>query len=150
MIAFAVLTIALITTVILYYNRSAVPAPLERSIVVLPFKNESNDSTNLYLINGLMESTLNNLQKIENLRVLSRTSSEKYRNTSKSIPEMARELEATYFIEGSGQKIGDQILLTIQLIEGPTDKHIWAMQYRRKATDIFRYSRKLPETLRKK
>jgi tetratricopeptide (TPR) repeat protein len=68
---------------------------------------------------------------------LSRTSSEKYRNTSKSIPEMARELEATYFIEGSGQKIGDQILLTIQLIEGPTDKHIWAMQYRRKATDIF-------------
>lgn len=137
LIAFAVLTIALITTVILYYNRSTVPAPLERSIVVLPFKNESNDSTNLYLINGLMESTLNNLQKIENLRVLSRTSSEKYRNTSKSIPEMARELEATYFIEGSGQKIGDQILLTIQLIEGPTDKHIWAMQYRRKATDIF-------------
>jgi TolB-like protein/AraC-like DNA-binding protein len=137
LIAFAVVTIALITTVILFYNRSAVPAPLERSIVVLPFKNESNDSTNLYLINGLMESTLNNLQKIENLRVLSRTSSEKYRNTSKSIPEMARELEATYFIEGSGQKIGDQILLTIQLIEGPTDKHIWAMQYRRKATDIF-------------
>jgi TolB-like protein/Tfp pilus assembly protein PilF len=104
---------------------------------VLPFKNESSDSTNVYLINGLMESTLNNLQKIEDLRVLSRTSSEKYRNTNKSIPEIAGELEATYFIEGSGQKIGDQIVLNIQLIEGPTDKHMWAKQYRRKATDIF-------------
>ncbi len=50
---------------------------------------------------------------------------------------MAGELEATYFIEGSGQKIGDQILLNIQLIEGPTDRHIWTRQYRRKATDIF-------------
>jgi tetratricopeptide (TPR) repeat protein len=84
-----------------------------------------------------MESTLNNLQKIGDLRVLSRTSSEKYRNTTKSIPEMAGELEASYFVEGSGQKIGDQILLTIQLIEGPTDKHIWAKQYRREAKDIF-------------
>lgn len=128
---------ALAATIIVQVIRRAEPVSLERSIVVLPFKNESNDSTNVYLINGLMETTLNNLQKIEDLRVLSRTSSEKYRNTSKSIPEMARELEATYFIEGSGQKIGDQILLTIQLIEGPTDKHIWAKQYRRKATDIF-------------
>jgi TolB-like protein/AraC-like DNA-binding protein len=119
-----------------YFRQSAQPA-LERSIVVLPFKNESNDSTNVYLINGLMESTLNNLQKISDLRVLSRTSSEKYRNTTKSIPEMSSELEASYFVEGSGQKIGDQILLNIQLIEGPTDRHVWAKQYRRKATDIF-------------
>lgn len=128
---------ALAATVIVQIIRRTEPVILERSIVVLPFKNESNDSTNVYLINGLMETTLNNLQTIQDLRVLSRTSSEKYRNTSKSIPEMASELDATYFIEGSGQKIGDQILLTIQLIEGPTDKHIWSKQYRRKATDIF-------------
>jgi TolB-like protein/Tfp pilus assembly protein PilF len=128
---------ALIATVAFQYFKRSTPSPLERSIVVLPFKNESSDSTNVYLINGLMESTLNNLQKIEDLRVLSRTSSEKYRNTNKSIPEIAGELEATYFIEGSGQKIGDQIVLNIQLIEGPTDKHMWAKQYRRKATDIF-------------
>ena len=62
----------------------------EKSIVVLPFKNDSNDSTNVYLINGLMEATLNNLQKIKDLKVLSRTSAEKYRNTDKTIPEMAR------------------------------------------------------------
>ena len=83
---------------------------LEKSIAVLPFKNDSNDSTNVYIINGLMESILNNLQKIEDLRVISRTSVEKYRNTPKIIPEIARELNVKYFVEGSGQKIGDQIL----------------------------------------
>src|SRR5688500_18510923 len=93
-----------------YYTLPSSESLLEKSIAVLPFKNDSNDSTNVYLINGLMESTLNNLQKIQDLRVISRTSSEKYRNTTRSIPEMAEELNVSYFVEGSGQKIGDQIL----------------------------------------
>jgi TolB-like protein/AraC-like DNA-binding protein len=109
----------------------------EKSIAVLPFKNDSNDSTNLYLINGLMESTLNKLHQIQDLRVISRTSVEKYRNTSKSIPEMAGELNVKYLVEGSGQKIGDRIVLNVQLIEAATDKHIWSKQYRREAKDIF-------------
>ena len=109
----------------------------EKSIVVLPFKNDSGDSTNIYLINGLMEATLNNLQKIKDLRVLSRTSAEKYRDSDKSIPEIAEELKVSYLIEGSGQKIGDRIVLNIQLIEGATDKHLWSKQYRREANDIF-------------
>ncbi len=138
---------ALAATIIFQYFRQGSPPTLERSIVVLPFKNESNDSTNVYLINGLMESTLSNLQKIENLRVLSRTSSEKYRNSNKSIPEMAHELDVNYFIEGSGQKIGDQILLNIQLINGPTDKHIWAKQYRRKSTDIFELQQEIAKDI---
>jgi len=120
---------------------------IEKSVVVLPFKNESNDSTNVYLINGLMESTLNNLQKIKDLKVISRTSAEKYRNTNKSIPEMARELNANYFIEGSGQKIGDRILLNIQLIEGSTDKHLWANQYRREAKDIFALQQEIAKSI---
>jgi TolB-like protein/AraC-like DNA-binding protein/Tfp pilus assembly protein PilF len=110
---------------------------LEKSIAVLPFKNDSNDSTNVYLINGLMESTLNNLQKIKDLQVISRTSVEKYRNNAKTIPEMARELNVTYFVEGSGQKMGDRIVLTIQLIDGATDRHLWSRQYRRETKDIF-------------
>lgn len=110
---------------------------VEKSIAVLPFKNDSNDSTNVYLINGLMESTLNNLQKIKDLRVISRTSVEKYRNNAKTIPEMARELNVTYFVEGSGQKMGDRIVLTIQLIDGATDRHLWSRQYRRETKDIF-------------
>jgi len=109
----------------------------KKSIAVLPFINDSNDSTNVYIINGLMESILNNLQKIEGLRVISRTSVEKYRRNPKSIPEIARELNVEYFVEGSGQKIGDQVLLNIQLIEASSDQHLWAEQYNRRADDIF-------------
>ncbi len=123
----------------IFFGKDALEEKLtrEKSIVVLPFKNDSPDSTNVYLINGLMEATLNNLQKIKDLRVLSRTSAEKYRNSAKSIPEMAKELEVSYFIEGSGQKMGDRIVLNIQLIEGETDRHLWSKQYRREVTDIF-------------
>jgi TolB-like protein len=109
----------------------------EKSIAVLPFKNDSNDSSNVYLINGLMESTLNNLQQIKELKVISRTSAEKYRSTEKSIPEIAQELGVTYFVQGSGQKIGDRILLNIQLIDGIDDKHLWSKQYRRETKEIF-------------
>jgi len=137
LIGSVVFVVVIIIGVLLYYSASYGPTRLERSIAVLPFKNESNDSTNIYLINGLMESTLTNLQKIEDLRVISRTSSEKYRSQHKSLPEMARELNVNYFVEGSGQKIGDHILLNIQLIEGPSDKHLWAKQYKREAKDIF-------------
>ena len=109
----------------------------EKSIAVLPFQNDSNDSTNVYFINGLMESTLNNLQKIKDLRVISRTSVEKYRTNIKTTPEIARELDVNYLVEGSGQKIGDQILLNIQLIDAKNDRHLWAEQYNRKADDVF-------------
>lgn len=109
----------------------------EKSILVLPFKNDSADSSNVYLINGLMEATLNNLQKIRNLKVLSRTSAEKFRNSSKSIPEIAEELNVNYFVQGSGQKMGDKIVLNIQLVDGATDRHLWSKQYRREAEDIF-------------
>jgi TolB-like protein/AraC-like DNA-binding protein/Tfp pilus assembly protein PilF len=109
----------------------------EKSIAVLPFINDSNDSSNIYIINGLMESILDNLQKIKDLRVISRTSVEKYRDNPKTIREIARELRVNYFVEGSGQRIGDQIQLNIQLIDAPGDRHLWSGQYKREAKDIF-------------
>ena len=109
----------------------------KKSIVVLPFRNESDDASNVYIINGLMEAILNNLQNIKDLRVISRTSAEKYRNIIKTSPEIARELNVGYLIEGSGQKIGDKILLSIQLIEANTDRHLWSEQYNREVGDIF-------------
>ena len=108
-----------------------------KSIAVLPFKNDSNDSTNLYLINGLMESILNKLQKVEDIRVISRTSVEKYRHSNKSIKEIAKELNVRYFVVGSGQKSGNKILLNIQLIDGKSDKHLWAEQFNKELNDIF-------------
>ncbi len=139
LIGLSVLVLVLAAFGLWTYHKKTISKPeyLEKSIVVLPFKNESSDSSNVYLINGLMESTLNNLQKIKDLRVLSRTSAEKYREASKSIPEMAKELNVSYFVEGSGQKIGDRILLNIQLIDGTNDKHLWSKQYRREVKDIF-------------
>ncbi|HEA21092.1 MAG TPA: helix-turn-helix domain-containing protein [Pricia antarctica] len=110
---------------------------LEKTIAVLPFKNESSDSTNLYFVNGLMESALGNLQKIEDLRVISRTSVEKYRNTEKGIAEIAEELNVNYLVEGSGQRVGNQVLLSIQLIEASSDRPIWGEQYSREVGDIF-------------
>jgi len=108
-----------------------------KSIAVLPFKNMSSDSNNLYFVNGLMESTLNNLQKIKDLRVISRTSVEKYRDTDKTISEIAEELNVNYLIEGSGQRVNDQVLLNIQLIDASNDTPVWTEQYNHKTEDIF-------------
>ncbi len=131
------MVLILISFVIYSLNTSSTDAELEKSIAVLPFKNESSDSTNLYFVNGLMESALSSLQKIEDLRVISRTSVEKYRNTNLSIPEIAEELNVNYLVEGSGQRFGDEVLLNIQLIEASSDSHIWAEQYSREMDDIF-------------
>ncbi|MFC2086334.1 helix-turn-helix domain-containing protein [Bacteroidota bacterium] len=120
---------------------------LEKSIAVLPFINDSNDSSNVYIINGLMESILNNLQKIEDLKVISRTSVEKYRNTNKTIPVIAKELGVNYFVEGSGQKIGGEILLNIQLIEASNDKHLWAEQYNRETKDIYKLQQEVAKNI---
>ena len=139
--------LALAVALFIYLKPESPKFSPEKSIVVLPFKNDSSDSTNLYLINGLMESTLNNLQKIKDVRVLSRTSAEKYRNTTKSIPEMAEELHVNYFVEGSGQKIGDRIFLNIQLIDASTDRQLWAKQYERQISDIFELQQEIAKSI---
>ncbi|WP_086477715.1 helix-turn-helix domain-containing protein [Arenibacter amylolyticus] len=135
----AAMTVVLLVVSFLLFNRKDAleKIEIEKSIAVLPFKNESSDSTNLYFVNGLMESALNNLQKIEDLRVISRTSVEKYRNTDMGIPEIAEELQVNYLVEGSGQRVGNQVLLNIQLIKASTDTPIWAGQYNQEVKDIF-------------
>lgn len=143
----ALLILLAVILVIIFKPFSSGKEPLEKSIAVLPFKNDSNDSTNIYLINGLMESILDHLQKIEDLRVISRTSVEQYRSNPKSIPEIAKELNANYLVEGSGQKIGDQILLHIQLIEASSDKHLWGEHYTRQATDIFKLQMEIAQRI---
>ncbi len=139
---YAVIAAAILLVIalsIFLYNRRPAPeaVTLEKSIAVLPFKNQSSDSSNVYFVNGLMESTLNNLQKIEDFRVISRTSSEKFRNTDRSIPQIAEELHVNYVVEGSGQRVGDKVLLNIQLIEAATDRPVWSQQYNREVVDIF-------------
>lgn len=129
-----VLLLAMLYMVKLWKTDSKSP---EKSIAVLPFKNESTEPDNLYFVNGLMESVLSNLQKLNDLRVISRTSVEKFRKSTNTIPEIGSELNVQYLVEGSGQKVGNKILLNIQLIEANTDKHLWAKQYSRETEDIF-------------
>jgi TolB-like protein len=111
------------------------PKTVEKSIAVLPFRNEGSDVENTYFINGLTEEILNDLQKIEDFRVMSRSSVEPYRNTTKSISEVAKELAINYILEGSGQKLGNKILLNVQLIDAKNDKHLWGETYEQDVKD---------------
>ena len=104
---------------------------LDKSIAVLPFTNMSTDEENTYFIDGVMESILDNLCKIKDLRVPGRTSVIQYRDNPKPISIVAEEMDVAYVLEGSGQKIGNRLLLTVQLIIGNEDRHIWSKQYDR-------------------
>ena len=141
------LVLALLVTLFILKPFSVQKRNPEKSIAVLPFKNDSSDSSNVYIINGLMESILITLQHIEDLKVISRTSVEKYRNSNKTIPEIAKELKVNYLVEGSGQKMGDQILLHIQLIEGKSDNHLWAESYDRESKDIFNLQKEVAKNI---
>jgi TolB-like protein len=125
---------------------------LERSVAILPFRNDSNDEENTYFINGLMEEVLNNLQKIKDLRVISRTSVEQYRNQTKAIPEIAKELGVNYIVEGSGQKYGNSFRLRTQLIMAAKETHLWGESYQQKITeveDIFKIQSEVAESIAK-
>jgi adenylate cyclase len=125
---------------------------LEKSVAILPFKNDSPDEENTYFVNGLMEEVLNNLQKIKDLRVISRTSVEQYRNQTKAIPEIARELGVNYIVEGSAQKYGSAFRLRAQLIMASKESHLWGESYQQKITeveDIFRIQSQIAESIAK-
>jgi TolB-like protein/class 3 adenylate cyclase len=110
---------------------------VEKSIAILPFKNLSDDQSNQYFCDGVMEGILNNLSQIKDLRVLSRSSTDKYRETTPPSPQIAEELKVNYLVEGSVFKSGDRIRLTAQLIDARNDEHIWSKQYDKEIQDIF-------------
>lgn len=110
---------------------------LEKTIAVLPFIDDSQETGNTYIINGLMDEILDKLHKIQDLRVKSRTDSEKYRDSKKSAVEIANELGVNYILEGSGQKIDDEIKLRIQLIDATTGDQLWSKTFTESTEDIF-------------
>jgi TolB-like protein len=125
---------------------------LEKSVAILPFKNDSPDEENTYFINGIMEEVLNNLQKIKDLRVISRTSVEQFRNQAKPILEIAKELGVNYIVEGSAQKYGNSFRLRTQLIMAEQESHLWGESYQQRlseAEDIFRIQSEVAESIAK-
>ncbi len=128
-ISFVVIVGLIVLNIIPRTNRSDIKEILDKSIAVLPFINDSPDEENAYFINGTMEAILDNLCKIEDLRVVGRTSVEQYRNAPKPIPIIAEEMNVSYILEGSGQKDGNKVRLTLQLIDGINDQHLWSSPY---------------------
>ncbi len=109
----------------------------EKSIAVLPFENLSHDPENAYFAEGVQDEILTRLAKIADLKVISRTSTQRFKSVPGDLRQIAQQLGVTNILEGSVQKTSDQVRVNVQLINATTDAHLWADTYDRKLTDIF-------------
>jgi len=126
-------------------GRSA--SPHIQSLAVLPLQNLSGDPAQEYFSDGMSEALITDLSQIGSLKVISRTSSMRYKKTDKSLPEIARELNVDGIVEGTVQRLGDRVRITAQLIHGPSDKHLWANSYERDIHDVFALERDLTQEI---
>ena len=107
-----------------------------RALAVLPLANMSRDPEQDYFAEGMTEQLITDLSKIGALKVISRTSSMRYKGTSKSLPEIAEELKVDAVVEGSVLRVGDRVRITAQLIHALSDSHLWAESYERDTRDV--------------
>jgi TolB-like protein/DNA-binding winged helix-turn-helix (wHTH) protein/Flp pilus assembly protein TadD len=117
-------------------NTGSSAHPGIKSLVVLPLKNLSGDPGQEYLADGMTEALVSRLSGIHDLRVISRTSSMRLKNSDLSIPEIAKALQVDVVVEGSVIREGDRIRVTAQLIRGATDEHFWSQTYDRELPDV--------------
>jgi len=115
-------------------SSSSIP---NKSIAVLPFENLSDDKANGYFAEGIQDEILTRLSKIADLKVISRTSTQKYKSAPDNLREIGQQLGVANVIEGSVQKIANAVHVNVQLIRAATDEHVWAESYNRKLDDVF-------------
>ena len=133
----AMMTIAIVYLVFDNYVFEDAPAPvtgatLEKSIAVLPFRNRSDDEADRHFVDGIHDDILTQLSKVASLdKVISRTSTERYRDTDLPIPEIGEALGVATILEGGVQRAGSQVRINVQLIDAATDEHVWAETYDR-------------------
>jgi len=138
-IALIVLAALVLTGGALFFFLRGRPAlPNEKSIAVLPFENLSEDKANAYFADGIQDEILTRLSKIADLKVISRTSTERYKSAPASLLEIGRQLGVANILEGSVQKSGGQVRVNVQLIKTTNDSHLWAESYDRELRDIFK------------
>jgi TolB-like protein/DNA-binding winged helix-turn-helix (wHTH) protein/tetratricopeptide (TPR) repeat protein len=123
-----------------FWKRTRVP-PRLHSLVVLPFQNLSNDPSQEFFADGMTDELITHLGQISALRVISRTSAMSYKSTSKSLTDIARELNVEAVVEGSVLRAGDRVRITAQLIRVPADEHIWAHSYEGEIKDTLALQR---------
>ena len=116
---------------------AAEPVAPPHSIAVLPFENLSDSKENEYFVSGMQDMILTSLHKLSDLKVISRTSTEKYASRPENLKQVAAELGVAYVLEGSVQRQGDQVLINLQLIDARSDAHVWAESFDRKVENVF-------------
>ena len=117
-------------------ENAALNPAFEKSIAVLPFENRSEDKANAYFADGIQDEILTRLSKIADLKVTSRTSTQHYKSAPENLPAIARELGVAHIVEGSVQKSGDAVRVSVRLIKATNDSQLWADTFDRKLTDI--------------
>ena len=125
-------------------GRTELPA---KSIAVLPFDNLSRDPDNAFFTEGVQDEILTRLAKVADLKVISRTSTQRFKSTPDNLPQIAKQLGVMHVLEGSVQKSNDQVRVNVQLINAMTDAHLWAEIYDRKLTDIFAVESDIAKTI---
>ena len=117
--------------------RSADSVSSTKSIAVLPFESLSEDKANAYFADGIQDEILARLSKIAELKVISRTSTQKYKSAPANLREIAQQLDVANILEGSVQKAADKVRITVQLINARNDQHLWSETYDRRLIDVF-------------
>jgi serine/threonine protein kinase/Tfp pilus assembly protein PilF len=123
-----------------------ITAPGE-SVAVLPFENLSSDKENAYFAEGIQDEILTRLSKIAELKVFSRTSTQHYKSAPRNLPEIAMQLGVAHILEGSVQRSGDTVRVSVQLIKAADDLHLWADTFDRKLTDILSVESEVAKTI---
>jgi TolB-like protein/Flp pilus assembly protein TadD len=120
---------------------------LEKSIAVLPFENLSDDKSNAYFTEGIQDEILTRLSKIAALKVISRSSTQKYKSAPDNLRDVGKQLGVAHILEGSVQKIANAVHVNVQLIRAATDEHLWAESYNRKLDDVFAVEGEVASTI---
>jgi TolB-like protein len=113
------------------------PSIPDKSIAVLPFENLSEEKANAFFASGIQDEILTRLSKVAALKVISRTSTQKYKSAPANLREIGQQLGVANLLEGSVQKAGNAVHINVQLIKAATDAHIWAESYDRELQNIF-------------
>ena len=150
---FLIITVLLLVIAALLFQRfhAKVSPPVswspEKSIAVLPFENLSRDPDNAYFADGIQEEILTRLAKIGDLKVISRTSTQRYQSKPGNLAEIAKQLGVANILEGSVQKAGDTVRVSVNLIQASSDSHLWAETYDRKLTDVLGVESEIAKTI---
>src|SRR5437867_5302134 len=136
----ALLALAAIVGGIAIFSRNRAQLILtapEKSIAVLPFENRSEEKANAYFADGVQDEILARLSKVADLKVISRTSTQRYKSAPENLPEIAKQLGVAHILQGSVQKSGEAVRVNVRLVKAANESHLWPDMFDRKLTDIF-------------